>query len=292
MVNLEIGPSLKQSSWGRPAVVNLILGGAGAGFYLLSVLLAILDRNRFDQAQLVSFQLLAPAIVCCGFLALSLEAGRPMRAHHLLRNLPGSWMSIESLAGGIFIVTALINWFFSYFVFKAVAVSSALILIVSQGFMVYRAAAVTAWNVWFIPVIFVTSGFMTGCGLVLLNTQMLVGAAYLPVVIFLICVLLNLALWLLYLYGYYNADFRRATESMRRFGSLVVTVGAGHLLPLVLILFIVVYEGFKNGFQLLAVCRVVAGLALIVGGASQKTGILLRSGYFKGIVLRPVKEEG
>lgn len=290
MVNLEIVPHMKQSSWGRPAVVNLTLGGAGAGFYLISVLLSFLDQNRFDQTQLVSFQLLAPAIVCCGFLALSLEAGRPVRAPYLLRNLFGSWMSIESLAGGIFIVTVVLHWFLSYFVIKAVAVPAALIFMVSQGFMVYRSPAVTAWNVRLVPVIFTTSGFMTGCGLIFLNTQIFGRAAYLPVMISLICILLNGAVWLLYLYGYRDADFRRATGAMRRFGSLAVIVGAGHLLPLVLLLFIVAYRDFDNGSQLPRILGLISGLALILGGVSQKTGIILKSGYFRSIFLAPAKE--
>ncbi len=284
-------PPLMQSSWGRPAVVNLTLGGTGAGLYLLGVLLTILGRNRPDLAQLISFQLLAPAIVCCGFFALSLEAGRPSRALRLLRNILSSWMSIESLAGALFIVATFTDWFFSHFVFKAVAISSALILIISQGFMVYRAPAVTAWNVPLIPVIFVTSGFMTSCGLVLLNTQILSGMAYLPVMISLICILLNLAVWLLYLYGYHNADFRRATENMRRSGSLMVTIGVGHLLPLVLLFSAFASGDFENRSILLPIVHVISGLALIVGGVSQKTGIILKAGYYRGIVLRPVENE-
>jgi formate-dependent nitrite reductase membrane component NrfD len=200
-------------------------------------------------------------------------------------------MSIESLAGALFIVATFTDWFFSHFVFKAVAISSALILIISQGFMVYRAPAVTAWNVPLIPVIFVTSGFMTSCGLVLLNTQILSGMAYLPVMISLICILLNLAVWLLYLYGYHNADFRRATENMRRSGSLMVTIGVGHLLPLVLLFSAFASGDFENRSILLPIVHVISGLALIVGGVSQKTGIILKAGYYRGIVLRPVENE-
>jgi len=282
---------MMQRSWGRPAVVNLTLGGAGAGFYLLGVLLTILERNRFDQAQLVSFQLLAPAIVCFGFFALSLEAGRPSRVLHLLRNILSSWMSIESLAGALFIVATFTDWFYPHFVFKTVAVSAALILIISQGFMVYRAPAVTAWNVPLVPVIFAISGFMTACGLVLLNTLAAPDVTCLPAVISLIVVLLNLAVWLLYLYGYHNADFRRSTEVMRRFGSLMVTVGVGHLLPLVLLLSISLFGDFKNRSIMLPIVHVISGLAMIIGGASQKTAVILKAGYLRGIVLRSIEDE-
>ena len=158
--------------------------------------------------------------------------------------------------------------------------------------MVYRSPAVAAWNIWLIPVMFTTSGFMTGCGLIFLNTQIFARAADLPVMISLICILLNLAVWLVYLYGYRNADFRKATQAMRQFGSLAVTVGAGHLLPLVLLLFITIYMEFENGSQLPRILGLVSGLAVILGGVSQKTGIILKSGYFRSIVLNPVKEKG
>ncbi len=292
MVDLEIMPPLRQRSWGRLAVVNLTLGGAGAGFYMLGMLLSILGQKWPNQVQFVSFQVLAPVIVCCGFHALSLEAGRPVRARHLFRNLSGSWMSIESLAGGIFIVVALVNWFFPHFVLNIVAVSAALILMISQGFMVYRAVAVTAWNVWLIPLIFVTSGFMTACGLVLQNTQILSGMDSLPVVISLICIFLDLVVWLLYLYWYHDADSQEAFKAMRRPVSLLVTVGVGHLIPFVLLLSIVVSGDVENGSQLLTVVRVVSGLALIVGGISQKTGIILKAGYYRGIVFKTVGNEG
>ncbi|MCK4822343.1 dimethyl sulfoxide reductase anchor subunit [bacterium] len=292
MVDLEIVPSFRQRSWGRLAVVNLTLGGAGAGLYLLGVLLTILGQKWQNEVQFVSFQLLAPATVCCGFLAVSLEAGRPMRADHLVRNLLGSWMSIESLAGGIFIIVALLDRFFPYLIFKTGAVTAALILMISQGFMVYRAAAVTAWNVWLVPVIFVTSGFMTACGLVLLNTQIQSGMAGLPAVISLICIFLNLVVWLLYLFWNHDTDFQEAVKAMRRPVSVLVTMGIGHLIPFVLLLSIFVSGDIENGSQLLTVVRVVSGLALIVGGISQKTGIILKAGYYRGIVFKTVGNEG
>jgi DMSO reductase anchor subunit len=291
MVDLKIVPHQRQRSWGSLAVVNLTLGGAGAGLYLLGALLTILGRNRPDLIQLVPFQLLAPAMVCCGFLSLTLEAGRPVRAPYLVRNLSGSWMSIESLAGGIFIFFALVNRFFPNFVFKTMAVSAALILMMSQGFMIYRAAAVTAWNMRLIPVIFVTSGFMTACGLVLLNTQIFSGMDSLPVLISLICIFLNLVVWLLYLYWYHDNDFQEAVKSMRYPISLLVIVGIGHLIPFVLLFSVAVSGDFENGSQLLAVIRVVSGLALIVGGISQKSGIILKAGYYRAIVFKTVGNE-
>ena len=292
MVNLEVVPPLRQKSWRWPAVMNLTLGGAGAGLYLLGVFLTIIGQKWLDDVQFIPYQLLAPAIVCCGFLAVSLEAGRPLRAGHLIRNLSGSWMSIESLSGGIFIVTAFVNRCFPYFFLNIVAVSSAIILMMSQGFMVYRGASVTAWNAWLVPVIFVTSGFMTACGLALLNNEILGEMPSLSAVIFLICILLNLVFWILYLYWCHDADFQEAVKTLQRPVSLLVIVVIGHLLPFVLLSSIVVSGDVENGSQLLAVVRVVSGLSLIVGAISQKTGIILKAGYYRGIVFKTEGSEG
>ena len=74
--------------------------------------------------------------------------------------------------------------------------------------------------------------------------------------------------------------------------SLLVTLGIGHLILFVLLFSIIVSGNVENGSQLLAVVRVVSGLALIVGGVSQKTGIILKAGYYRGIVFKTVGNEG
>jgi hypothetical protein len=195
-------------------------------------------------------------------------------------------MSIEGLAGGIFIIVALVNWFFPSFIFKTAAVSAALIFMVSQGFMVYRAVAVKAWNVWLVPAIFVTSGLMTAWGLILLNTQIISGMASLLLVILLICIFLNLVVWLLYLYWDHDADFQEAVKALRRPVAVLVSVGLGHLFPFFLLLSIFVSGDFEDSSPLLAMVRIISGLALIVGSVSQKTCIILKAGYYRGIVFK------
>jgi len=285
-------PPHRQESWKWPAVINLTFGGAGAGLYLLCMFFIILGHNMPDEFQFISFQFLAPIIVCCGFLALSFEAGRPLRAYHLFGNLHGSWMSIETLAGGIFALVSLISRFSPYLVFKITAASAALILMMSQGLMVYGAAAVPAWNVWLTPVIFMTSGFMTACGLVLLNTRIYSGTDSLLPVVFLICIFLNLVAWLLYLTRHHDNDFKKAVKFMRHPALLLVIVGIGHLVPFVLLFSVVVFGHVENGSKLLAVFHVLSGLALIVGGFGQKAGIILTAGYYKGIDIKASKDKG
>jgi formate-dependent nitrite reductase membrane component NrfD len=155
--------------------------------------------------------------------------------------------------------------------------------------MVYRVSAVRTWNVGLIPVIFMTSGVMTGSGLVLLNTRILSGMTGLPVVIFLICIFLNLVVWFLYLYWCHDTNFQEAVKSLRRPVSLLVTLFIGHLIPVVLLLSVVISGNVKNSSQLLTVVHVISGLSLIVGGVSQKSGIILKAGYYRGIFLKTIR---
>jgi phenylacetyl-CoA:acceptor oxidoreductase 26-kDa subunit len=292
MINLEIVPPYRQRSWKWPVVINLTFGGAGAGLYVLGVLFAILGHAVAEDVQLVSFQLLAPIIVCCGLLALSLEAGRPMRAFRLFGNLSGSWMSVESLAGGIFIVVALVNRFSPYYVLTAIAAVSALIFMLSQGLIVYRAAAVPAWNIRLTPVIFATSGFMTACGLFLLNTRIHPGMDSLPLLISLIWIFLNLVAWFMYLYRHRDDDFQKAVKLMHHPVLSMVIVGIGHLVPFVILFFVVVFRHVDYSSALLAALRALSGLAMIVGGLGQKAGIILTAGYYRGVDLNTSKDKG
>ena len=58
----------QQRTWGWPAVVNLTLGGSGAGLYLLGTFFSKLEQPWPVETQLIAYQILAPAIVCLGFL--------------------------------------------------------------------------------------------------------------------------------------------------------------------------------------------------------------------------------
>jgi DMSO reductase anchor subunit len=289
MVDWQIRPSKRQRSWGWLAVSSLSLGGAGAGFYLIGSLLTFLGHSISDQNQFVSFQIFAPVLVCCAFLALSIEAGRPFRAYRLFNLFSGSWMSIESLAGAIFIITALCNWFFQLFILSILTVSAALMFMISQGCIFYRAAAVTAWNVRLIPIIFVTSGIMTGCGLTLLNTRFHSGMDALPMVVFLMCIFLNSNVWLFYLYGHHDKDFKEATWFLRSPAIAFVIMGLGHSIPFILLFSIVVFGNAENGFKLSATFSVISGILLVLGGSIIKAGITIAAGYYRKMLFKTVK---
>jgi phenylacetyl-CoA:acceptor oxidoreductase subunit 2 len=279
---MELIRPVKQTVWRWPAVANFSLGGMGAGFYLLVV---VLQGSTLSQSLVLKamFELLGPALVSLGFLSLVTEAGRPLRGYNLFRHLRRSWMSRETLVGGIFILAAVAHWSFPHPALHVLAAAGAVGLMISQGFMVYRARAVTAWNVSLIPFFFVTSGLATGSGLMLLLVAL--GGQTLErgfLVVGLACVILNLVLWALYL-RWPDDAFQDATTALRHPNALLLTVDVGHLLPALLLILVLALPGLDTGIGFLHAVIALAGLAMVSSGVSQKAGIILEVSYLRAL---------
>jgi hypothetical protein len=122
----------------------------------------------------------------------------------------------------------------------------------------------------------------------LLTTEKLSLAAT-PIKIALICALLNLSVWLLYLYRSNDSAFLEATKPMRRSSALVRILVMGHLFPMMLLLSFLLGVGGNggSGFQHIAID--LSGLALIAGGVSQMFSLIMRVGYDRGIKIGEVK---
>lgn len=283
---MQLLPPSKQKVWGWPAVAYFVMVGTGTGFYLLSFLIANIEDRSLGAYQSVAYQLLAPMLIGLGFLSLAVEAGRPLRACHLFRRVRGSWMSLETLAGTIFILAAGTDWLFPHCIIRALAYIAAIVLMISQGFVIYRARAVTAWTVALMPVVFVTSGFGTGSGLLLLVAPDELTAGRALAIVALVCIVSNVAVWLLYLHWSSDSAFREATKVLRRPSAIILTVGMGHLLPALLLLLLLVKQGVDGEVEVFQMVATLAGLAMIAGGVSQKAGIILGASYTRGIALR------
>lgn len=271
-------PAQKQTVWGWPAVANFSLGGMGTGLYLSGVLLLALRGGDLPAAGM--FKLGGPALAGLGLLALTSEAGRPLRGLNLLRHLGRSWMSREALAAAIFIPAAVLEYFLPHPVLFVIAMAACCVLMVSQGFIVYRSRGVTAWNSGIIPFLYVTSGLVSGFGL----TALLIAAGLVTsgpglTLWGLVCAAGNLALWLLYL-RLPGTDFRDATRALRTPYWLGLTLGAGHLLPILLLIGAPAVDGIGA-----ALLMALTGGTLILGGVLQKVGIILGAGYLHPIQL-------
>ena len=288
---MQLLPPTTQRVWGKRTVAHLVLGGTGTGLYLLDCLLRLLQPSKSIQNQSFYFQPLAAVLVCLGFLVVAIEAGRPARAIYLLRRIATSWLSLETMSGILFIVAVLTDWLFPNLVAKGTAIVAAFGLMCGQGFILYSARGIIAWNVPLVPPIFLSSGFSKASGLMLMLTT---GNLFLTgnlVKVALIFALLNLALWLIFLYGYQSWVFRESTKGLRRPGVLMRTVGVGHLFPIVVLVWYLA-SGVNNQSLPPYLALTLAGLALLVGGVDQQYGLIIAAGFDRGIRIGRLENKG
>ena len=285
MAFLELNPGKRQRIWGWPAIVNLTLGGTGAGLCMLVTLFASFSHPWRHLNSFVSLPLLAGLIVGCGFLTLTLEAGRPMRGYRLFSRLSESWMSIESLSGLIFILAAVVSHWFPVFFLRALAVVSAMVLSVSQGMMLYRAVGVKSWHQGLVPVLFLTSGLMTAAGVLLLAVGNIPISDRLPMLLLLFIIVVNLALWILFLYGNTEVSANRGIKFLRRPALLLIIAGIGHLLPVLYLGVVFISGSIEPSSVTASFYRVGSGMMLLGGGACQKIGMVIAAGFFRPILI-------
>lgn len=284
MAFVELLPKKRQRIWEWPAVVNLTLGGTGAGLYLLDRLLASFGIQWLPDNSFLNLPLLAALTVGLGFLSLTLEAGKPLRGHRLFSRLLASWMSVESFAGVLFIISAITSSWSSSVSLRVLAAAAAIVLIVSQGMMLYRAVGVAAWNSKLVPFLFITSGLTTAWGLLLLIIRQLPTENRSSIFIVILFAAVNLITWLVFVCGS-ASDSNRGLEFLRRPSILLLIGGLGHLLPILFLSVVFLLGDVKNIDVMTSLFYTGAGLMLIGGGVCQKVGVVIAAGYFRSMHL-------
>ncbi len=279
---VELVPPRKQKVWHKPAAFNFILGGTGAAVYLLGLWLDWLGVPVTEW-----YKLLGPVLVGLGLLGLTLEAGRPFRSIHILRGWRHSWMSREAWAAVLFMPLAFAEWIWPHAALALLAGLAALAFLISQGFIVYRSRAVTAWNKPVVLWIMVAASFVSGAGFFLLAAA-LFNQTVIPylAVAGLVSVLVQGGLWLVYLRGSGDKAFGLGTAVLRKRRSLLVTVGLGVVVPLILLTGILLVDLPP---LLLGVTAVFGGGAVLLGSAGLKAQLILQAGYLRGIQAGPVQ---
>ncbi len=281
---------VKYRVWGWPAVFNFFMGGMASGFYVLRFFdISLREGIAFSEPQDMISMLLSPLLIVLGFLFMTFEAGRPLRGVYILGNLKSSWMSREVLSGTVFVLLASMNWLFPHPLLHVLSVGAVLVYVISQGCMVYRARAVTAWNVPLAPISFFTSSIVGGCGLLLIVSG-LSGLAFSTqmVVTGIVCLVLNL-----FVYGIYvripqaNHALRAATAILRNPLSLLVVLGLGHLVPGIFLILLLPLTGLHEmaSKHLQDALFVLAGLAMVSGVAFQKILVILGGNSLRGIFM-------
>lgn len=273
---VEMIPAQGQALWGWPAVVNFVLGGLGAGWYLVAVLSAGLERAPGVTAASWA----APVLVLAGFAAVAAEAGRPLRGPRVLTRLRTSWMSRELLLGIAFVLLVAADLAFPLRLHRAQAMVAAALLALAQGFILRRARGVTAWDVPVMPLLFLLSALLSGAGAYLL-VEGVAGRPPRPAVVGAVLMLIVAAFvgWTRYLAWAPEDAYRRAVAPLREGHAVLVIDGAGYGLPLLLGLLALAAPAVAGPLTGLA------GALLVAGQVYAKARLVLTAGRLRPITL-------
>lgn len=285
-IDVTLVKAQRQQVWGKLAVINFAFGSAGAGLYLLSVWFQMLAPKVSVLPSLGPIRLAACGSVCLGLFAVAGEAGRPGRSRFLLSNVRHSWMSRESLAAILFVPMAVLTSFVYSALMVGLAAGAASLFIISQGFILYRARAIPAWNLPTLPAAFVSSAFAAGSGLLLIVSQTTGTATANTAVLVtvLACSAADLSLWSMYLFPPQIDELARsATQSLRKKNSVFWTIILGRVIPTLIVLLALLGPD-QRPFPRWSLT--IAGLALFVGSWAQKTQIIRAAGYLVPIRLQ------
>ena len=273
---MEMLPAQRQALWGWPAVVNFVLGGLGAGWYVVALLAAGFERSP----GVIAASWAAPVLVLAGFAAVAAEAGRPLRGPRVLARLRTSWMSRELLIGIAFVLLVAADLAFPLRLHRVQAMVAAILLALAQGFIVRRARGVTAWDVPIMPLLFLLSALLSGAGAYLL-VEVVTRRPPPPGLVGAVLALIGVAFitWARYLAWTSEDSYARAVAPLREGRAVLVIDGAGFGLPLLCGLLALAAPAVATPMLGLA------GALLITGQVYAKARLILAAGQLRPITL-------
>ena len=155
---------------------------------------------------------------------------------------------------------------------------------ISQGLIVYRSRALPAWNVYFVPILFITSGLVSGCGFFLIFAVFAANQTVpLAASITFFAIMINFVTFLLYLFHIKNNTFRVAISKLLHIGNLATVIGFFHFLPAALLCILSLLANKQISAEIIRLIAMVAGLIIFSGGLNLKAKIMLGAGSFRKI---------
>jgi len=272
----EMLPAQQQALWGWPAVINFALGGLAAGWYVVALLAAGLERSPGVTAASWA----APVLVLAGFAAVAGEAGRPLRGPRVLMRLGTSWMSRELLIGIAFVLLIAADLIYPLRLHRMQAAAAAVLLALAQGFILRGARAIPAWSVSIMPLLFLLSALLSGAGAhLLLEAGAGRALASAPVLGVLVLIVGAFVAWARYLFGTPGAAFARAVAPLREGPAAVFIAVAGYGVPLLLGALALTAP------HLAAPALGLAGALLVAGQLCAKARLIRSAGQLRPVTL-------
>ncbi len=169
-------------------------------------------------------------------------------------------------------------------VFRILSIAAGLALMASQGFLLYQIRAIAAWRVPILPIFFISSGLASGGGIVLLISGLTRSQLQLTTVPIVGGALgANLVIWLFYLYWLCKVGTRDPKERLGRPIAPIITVGLGHVFPLIVLFLMAVRDHSELDGPFLL--EAVSGFAILLGVVFQKTAIIAKVSQLKPITI-------
>jgi len=264
----------RQHSWGWQVVMDVFLGGIGAGLFLVSFLLdQIYGPTRLTNVG----SIIGPLLVLVGIFFLLIEVGKPFNAPRAFLNYGTSWMSrgviLQPMLIGLGLLYALLPYGFTDFktaaagvVIGSVAALLAVLVGIYHGFLFSQARGIALWNNPLLPMLYFVSALAGGAGILLLISPIFdMGVilsqlgALVAIELVLICLVL-VSMWLM-------AEVRPSRayrESLKRLITLNfvgVSLFVGNGVPLV----ILIISLFVVGTTAYSVLLPITGVLVLVG---------------------------
>ena len=271
----------KQETFGWLVAIDLFLTGAGAGVFLVSFVMDIINQY-VPLARLGA--VVGPILVLIGAVLLFADLRNRMRFYRLINN-PSSWMARGTWGIAAFIifglgysVPVLLNPQFvttaPFFIFRLVAVISAFLVILYTGLLFGAARRIPLWNTPILTLLSFFSSLYTGMALFLMIASFHTGALdetfRAAVIAELILILLQIIvlgtfLGLAHYAGNIAAQSVRLLIKSKLFVFIVII--AGLIIPLGLLLYqSVAIKTF--------IPTILASILLLIGGLFLRQGIL------------------
>ncbi len=269
----------KQQSWGWQVIADVFAGGIGAGVFVVSFFM----EQVYGTSQLTNVGiLLGPLLVLVGIFFLLIEVGQPKNAVRAFLNIRTSWMSRGVILLPVFIGLSLLyaliplvspNFKTSAFslVLGLLAVLIALLVALYYGFLFSQARGIALWNNPLLPMLYFVSALAGGTGLLMVLSPFLNAATGLTgalkgIGLAFVCLVL-VSIWLMV--GIQPSHtYRESLRSLLSPSFIVVTLGLGHIVPLMVLILSLFVRGAA-----MSVLLFIAGAFSLVGALHLRTAI-------------------
>jgi DMSO reductase anchor subunit len=272
----------KHLYWKWPALFHLICSGIGIGGYIfLNFTLNFLETIDFSDLTTLLLNLFLLALVCLGFVSLTIEAGRPKRTLFMYRGFFSSWISIETFFFMIFFASIILNEFIKSNLFSLIIIFNSSLFLIIQGLIFSSMLGIPNWCTKILPFFILSSGFTSGTGVTLILLTFL--GYYFSLLTFFITIaiiLVNAFIWIWYLIILNKGLVVGPTNSKKNTLLFIYTY-----IILFILLFASIFQFDFIAFLHINFINITIGLLILFISSFQKYFIIYKVSFLRDVTL-------